>query len=59
VVALLQGLLSKPLPTLWAIDALGSFHCNIEVSAFDGELEPRVGVLNEVQSDLRAEFRTK
>lgn len=29
VVALLQGLLSKPLPTFWTIDALGSFHCNI------------------------------
>ena len=59
VVALLQGLLSKPLPALWTIDALGSFHCNIKVSAFDGKLEPRVGVLNEVQSDLRTEFRTK
>jgi hypothetical protein len=48
VVALLQGLLSKPLPTLWTIDALGSLHCNVKVSTFDGKLKPRVGVLNEV-----------
>jgi hypothetical protein len=52
MVALLERLLSEPLPAFWAVDRLRSFHCNIEIAAFNSQLKSGVGILHEVQCNL-------
>lgn len=58
MIALLQSLLCEPLPALRPINGLSSLHRDIEVTAFNGQLETSIGVLYEVQSNLR-EFQKR
>lgn len=52
MVTLFQSLLGKALPAVRPVDRLGHFHCNVQVSALDGQLETSVGILNEMESNL-------
>lgn len=48
VVALLEGLLSQARPGLFSVDGFGHLERHIEVAAFDGKIESRGLVLDEM-----------
>ena len=52
MIALLEGLLRKALPTVWAVNRLGGLQSHIEVTALDRKIEARVFVLDKVQRNL-------
>jgi len=56
MVPLLEGLLRQSFPTLWSVNSFGGLYRDIEVTAFDCEVEPRVIVLYKVQSNLESKF---
>lgn len=52
VASLLQSLSSESSPNVLLLDSSSHLQRNVQVSALDGEIEPRARVLNEVKSDL-------
>ena len=54
MVALFQSLLRQPFPTFRPINSLRRLESDIQVTAFNGKVKPRVLVLDEVQCDLKS-----
>lgn len=53
MVSLFKTLLCHAIPTLGSIDCPCHFNGDIEVAAFDGQIEASFFVFNKVQCDLR------
>jgi len=53
VIALLESLLRQPLPAVCTVDRLRRLHRHVQITTFNGELEPRVRVLYKMQCNLR------
>jgi hypothetical protein len=57
VVSLLEGRLSKTVPTVRSVNGPGSLESNIEVATLDGKVKPSALILNEMKRDLFHDVR--